>query len=276
MLQHLEIDVTDDDQFLQINGQPVFPPPETLIPMALEAEQIRSSDGAHTEPLRLGYALEILPSISEVTDVVLTPIQLTILDIQGVSVEVDTLKIDLIQTWGQIHIAGIDTIPYSQSPGVDQCTNSICRLRAITADRLRRIIDAARARASQAKSWVKNGCPGMKHAHPGAEEHHTEWHHPHTHHRQGHFRQFVDQTVHLFILPALLGIAGGLVACALGMLVGHALARCMISRSGREGRRLEPENLEAAVERDEKDALMDSGEMPPEYEDVEVVVVEEK
>lgn len=270
LYKHLDIDITDDDRLLRINGQPVFPPPQTFSPIVLEAEQVRSSDGVHSQPLRLGYALEILPSITEVTDVILTPIQLTILDLQGISVGVDTVKIDLIQTWGHMHIAKVDTIAYTQSPGADQCRTSICRLRAIIADRLQKMVDAAKAHAGKAKTWIKTGCAGRKHAQANAEQDPTRGHVPHTRHRHNRLRHFVHQTVHFFILPVCFGILGGLAACGIGMLVGQGLARCISYRSR------QVENVESAVEQDEKDVLMDHGEMPPQYEVLDVVVVEEK
>ena len=274
-LKHLEFDITDDDQFLQINGQPIFPPPKTLIPVALTASQTRTSDQSTTEPLRLGYALEVLQTKSEVTDITLTPLQLTILDLNGVSVQVDTVKLDLIQSWGHLHIARITRIPCSQSPGANVCCTSMCRLRAIIANRLRKMIAAAKARAGNAKTWIKNGCSGKKPAQADAEQGHQ---HPYRQGRHGHarLRHFFRQTVHFFVLPALFGVAGGLVACALGMLIGQALASCLNRRSRRQGARGLVRDGEIAIQDDEKDVLVENGEMPPQYEDVDVIVVEEK
>jgi hypothetical protein len=272
-LQHLEFDITDDDQFLQINGQPVFPPPKTLIPISLTATQIRTTDSSHSAPLRLGYAFEVLPTKSEVTDVTLTPIQFTILDLEGVPVKVDTVKLDLIQSWGHRHIARVSTIPYAQSPGADQCTTSICRLRAIIANRLRKMIESAKSGAGKATTWIKNGCPGRKRPHAGAEYVHEKAHpHHDAHHRLGRLRHFFTKMIHIFVVPALLGFWGGLVICSLGLLVGHALVRRFKRRSNRDS----PRNVEDALEDDEKDALVENGELPPQYEDVEVIVVEEK
>lgn len=284
--QHLEFDITDDDHFLHINGQPVFPPPKTLIPVALTAAQIRTSDQSTTEPLRLGYALEVSQTKSDVTDITLHPIQLTILDLNGVAVKVDTVKLDVIQSWGKLHIARITRIPYAQSPGAGICTTSLCRLRAIIATRLRQMIDAARTHAGNAKTWIKNGCSGRKHA-PGnvQQDQQNPPHHGHGHHGQGRLRRFFQKTVHFsgqvihfFILPALFGVAGGLVACALGMLVGQAVASCMNRRSRRAGAGVAALTAdgEIAISDEEKDVLVENGEMPPQYEDVDVVVVEEK
>jgi hypothetical protein len=254
-LQHLEFDITDDDHFLQINGQPVFPPPRTLIPIALKAEQIRKSDQSHTKPLRLGYAMEVLPTISEVTDISVTPIQFTVLDLQGLVVRVDTVRVDLVQSWGKMHIARITQIPYAESPGANQCTTSICRLRYIIANRLRKMIEAAKAHAGKAKTWIKNGCGGRKHAQAGAKSAHKNSH-SNVHDRHGRVRHFIKKAVLFFVPAAVFGI----------------LFYCRNRRSRGEGAR----GLEAAIEDDEKDALVENGEMPPQYEDVDVIVVEEK
>ncbi|KAF7513532.1 hypothetical protein GJ744_008826 [Endocarpon pusillum] len=280
----LDLDITDDDQFLQINGQPVYPPPRTLIPVALKAPEIQTSDQSQSQPLRLGYALEVLPAMTEVSDVTLTPIELTVLDLEGVSVNVDTVKIDLIQSWGHMHIARVTRLPYAESPGANVCTTSICRLRAIIANRLRKMVQSAKAHAGKAKTWIKNTCSGWKH--PKADAEHKDHINaepkdcmkPHRHlhhglHRHGRFRHFVEQTVHFFVLPAIFGVMGGLLACALGMLVGQALAYLLNRRSRRD---LGSQIIETVVEADEKDALMESGEMPPQYADVDIVVVEQK
>jgi hypothetical protein len=147
-------------------------------------------------------------------------------------------------------------------------------LRAIIANRIRKMIDAARSGAGKAKTWIKNGCPGRKQAQVNAEQKHQKSHHHHKHHAHGRLRHFLKQTIHFFVLPAMFGIMGGLLACAFGMLIGQAVASCMNRRCRRAGE--ESGNTEAAVEDDEKDGLMENGEMPPQYENVDVIVVEEK
>jgi hypothetical protein len=237
----------------------------------LKAEQIRKSDQSHTKPLRLGYAIEVLPTISEVTDISVVPIQFTVLDLQGVVVKVDTVKVDLVQSWGKLHIARITQIPYAESPGANQCTTSICRLRYIVANRLRKMIEAAKAHAGKAKTWIKNGCGGRKQAPAGAESAHKNSHY-NGHYRHGRVHHFIKQAIVFFVPAAVFGILGGLLACAVGMMVGRGLAFCLNRRSRDQGAR----GLEAAIEDDEKDALVENGEMPPQYEDVDIIVVEEK
>jgi hypothetical protein len=63
---------------------------------------------------------------------------------------------------------------------------------------------------------------------------------------------------------------GGLLECALGMMIGQGLAYLLHRWEGAV------RNVEAAMEVDEKDGLMVGEEFPPQYEVVDVVVVEEK
>ncbi len=251
---------------------------------------MRPLDQAQTKPLRLGYALEVLPAVTEVSDIALTPIHFTVLDLEGISVRVDTVKIDLVQSWGHMHIARITRIPYAESPGANVCITSICRLRAIIANRIRKMAEAAKAHAGKAKTWIKNTCSGWRHSKVDAE--HKDDHmnaepkdckdaqpkgdmkQPHRlHHGHGRFRHFVRQTLHFFVLPAIFGVIGGLLACSLGMLVGQALAY-LLNRRARDDR--VSQTIEAAVDADEKAALMEGAETLPQYEDVDVVVVEQK
>ena len=110
-------------------------------------------------------------------------------------------------------------------------------------------------------------------------------HHHHkqhkAHHGDGRFRHFVKQTLHFVLLPVILGVAGGLVGglltCALGIAVCRVLAYVMRRRSSAQ--RLGRDD-EEAVQADEKDELMmmvdADEELPPQYEVVGVVMVEEK
>lgn len=134
------------------------------------------------------------------------------------------------------------------------------------------MVESAKDHAGKAKTWIKSGCSGWKHAQAGAEQDQMKSYHK-AHPGHGRVRHFIKQALHFFVLPAIFGVIGGLLACALGMMVGQALAYLLNRRSSRERF---PRNVEAAMEADEKDALMEGGEMPPQYEDVDVVMIEDK
>lgn len=63
-------------------------------------------------------------------------------------------------------------------------------------------------------------------------------------------------------------------ASAVGMLVGQSLVYLWF-RFHRRGQRGNARIVEIAVAEDEKDALVDTQELPPQYEDVEAVSVED-
>jgi hypothetical protein len=62
-------------------------------------------------------------------------------------------------------------------------------------------------------------------------------------------------------------------ASAVGMLVGQVLVYLWF-RFHRGGQRGNIRIVEVAVSEDEKDALVEAGDLPPQYEDVEAVIVE--
>lgn len=221
--------------------------------------------------------MEILPAVSfEHEKGKILTLQLTILDIEGAPVNVDTLKIDLVRNIGRLTVAKISNIPFAQSPGAAECTTPLCRLRAIIVARVRAMLEAAKARADAAGAWIKSGCRGKKnggsrHGQTAGDRPH---HHHHGHHKMHRFAHILRQTLRFFIIPALLGVIGGLVASAVGMLVGQALVYLWF-RFHRGGQRGNVRVDEVAVSEDEKDALVEIEDLPPHYEDVEIVVVED-
>ena len=273
----------EENTRLQINGETVFSLDAPIKPVALTAPQIRKSDSTPSHPLRLGYALEILPAkaFSDKKGEII-PLQFTILDLEGSPVHVDTVKIDLYRNVGGLTIAKISNIPFAQSPGAAECSTSLCRLRAILASRVRAMLEAAKARAQAAGAWVKakGGCRDKKNGewrhgqNAGDRPHHRGHHGHHAHHNMHRFGHILRQTLRFFIIPALLGVIGGLMASAVGMLVGQALVYLWF-RVHRGGQRGNIRIVEVAVTDDEKDALVESGELPPQYEDVEAVIVED-
>jgi hypothetical protein len=243
----------------------------------LTAHQVRVSDSTPSRPLRLGYVIEVLPAVSfEHEKGKIIALQLTILSLDGAPVQVETVKIDLLRNIGGLSVAKISNIPFAQSPGAMECTTSLCRLRAIVIARVRSILEAAKARAHAASAWVNSGCRGKKNG--GSRHGQAAGSHPHHGHHKQHkmhrFGHILHQTLRFFIIPALLGVIGGLIASAVGMLVGQSLVYLWF-RFHRRGQRGNVRIVEVAVAEDEKDALVDAQELPPQYEDVEAVTVEE-
>ncbi|KIW29045.1 uncharacterized protein PV07_04891 [Cladophialophora immunda] len=297
---HLEFEI-DSQLGLTINDLPIFSsdPNTASIPYIISAPQIRVEDGQQTDPVQLDFAWERLTPITstEEPDKRIHPIRFTILGLQGYPVKVDTIAIDLLQTPDQTSIARITTIPFEDTPGATTCDTtsrwSLCRLRAIIAARLQAIMEAAKARASTAtKGWMSDGSKGCrgrkgpktfgsKHAEGPRHGHHKGGPHHHGHHRHHRFHRFghmLHQTLRFFVIPALLGVIGGLMASAIGMLVGQMISYLWI-RFHRNGQRGTASHdirvIEIVVDEEEKDALIMSSQIdselppPPEYKDVE-------
>lgn len=228
---------------------------------------------------RLSFALERLePVRSENEEEMLIPVRLTILAVGGESVKVDTVSIHLLQTAEELIIMDVGTIPFERTPGSGSCEGasswSLCRLAAIVKARLATVMATAKAHAQN--GW--RGC--HKHGLGGRHGRHGQ-HKKHGHHRH-HWRAYrighvIHQTIRFFIIPALLGVIGGLMASAVGMLVGQIIVALWIRfrRGGRRGNASQQARLmEVIVVEDEKEVLLEDDlppqyEVPPKYQDVE-------
>ena len=258
-------------------------PPFT--PRALVAQQVRVSDGSRSAPIPLGHALEIFqefqPEKEPETSVI--GAKFTILDLNGRPVKVDTVKLTLLQrqteTGTKLHLLGLETIPFEQTPGSDSCEGqakwSLCRLRAIIQARVSQLVAAAKSHAQAAHKWIKvpgKGCHGGTRGKHGAQKPHHR-HHGHGLHRLMHrFGRMLHRVIRFFVVPALLGVIGGLIASAIGMLVGQLIVYLWI-RFRRNGERGPVRHGEVILEVDEKDGLLDvEGDIPPAYEDATVVM----
>ena len=260
--------------------------PQTV---SLVARQRRLDTGERTMDLPLDFVLERLPTIEEYSPrrnthrkpgPVITPLRFTVVGIAGRPVKVDTLAIDLVQTGREgFKVGRVTPVPFSKTPGAESCEGeaawSYCRVKAIIRSRVLETIRAMREQGRQAKELTStHGCGKLR-----------VWHASRRHHK---YAKMLHSTLRFFVIPALLGVIGGLVASAVGMVVGQ-VAVLFWARFGRE--QVERRSGGSVVRRrivitsDAKDYLLLSGSEeeelpspPPRYEDLEagVVVVEEK
>jgi len=115
----------------------------------------------------------------------------------------------------------------------------------------------------------------MHHEHDQAA-HHGPHHGPHHGHHAHRFGRLLHQTLRFFVIPALLGVIGGLLASAIGMLAGQFIAFLWI-RYHRGGRRGTVREVEIVIEEDEKAALIIDGDIaPPEYQDLESIAAQDE
>lgn len=207
-----------------------------------------------------------------------------------------------------VRIEGAD-FDNSQNDACATASNpSVCRLRAMITDRLSRMIEEARARAASMRSWMKTDAPapgnkapkkpcsgsgrgkfGKDHPHGGPPSKGPDGrphrgppgegprgshgpHGPHHgHHSRGHkISQVINHVLRNFVVPAMFGIAGGLAASALGIMVGQSIVY-LWCRFGRGGRRGQVENVrihEVEIADGEKEGLMAAAEEDlPRYEE---------
>lgn len=151
-----------DDGLLLANGHQVFPPPP---PTTINAVQRRESDGEESDPIPLGYALEIMPlPTPPEEEVELLEIRFTILDLDSHPVPLDTVAISLIHDRdGSIYMAKTDveeTAPNRVS--WKQCRGKPSCLRKLLFDRMRDLFAAAKTRMLGMKSRLAGpkGCHG--------------------------------------------------------------------------------------------------------------------
>lgn len=289
---HLEFD-THEHGF-QVNGHPLYPfaAAQAASTTLVKATQIRKDTQERSIEFPLNFAMEILPTVTSPhkDNVELVPVEFTVLAMNGIPVKVPTISIKMVKTPNDEYvIAKVTTIPFNETPGAETCETSsswsFCRVRAIFAARIKSMLELAKEHTNKAHEWVQTktkGCKGKRphsfgHPHHGPNhdqdnehEHRPHHHHGshHKHHRYHRVGHMLHQTFRFFIIPALLGIVGGLAASAIGMLVGQAIVFLWI-RTYRNGERGPLRVQEIVIVDDEKDRLLDeTDEALPVYEDV--------
>ncbi|GES65966.1 hypothetical protein ATEIFO6365_0012035800 [Aspergillus terreus] len=280
----LSLNFSIDNGFLLANGHQIFPPPP---PTLITAIQRRLSDGEESEPIPLGYAVEMTPLPSppeEPLDMV--EVRFTVLDLDGHPVPLDTVAISLIHDMnGNLYMAKTDIeettpdrISWKQCRGKPRC------LRRLLFDRMRALFAAAKARML-GLGRKPSGCGGRPHHPPHPDGFAPDRMSPedmdrmadgpgrphHHHHNMHHFhhakwRHTFARMVRFIVVPAILGVSAGLTASALGMLVGQTLVY-LWQRYRRSGRQ---ESVERGDD-SEKEALIadDADDLPPAYNDDE-------
>ena len=252
----------------------------------IKAHQIRKDTLQQSSEAPINFAMEIMPPIPSPhkDSVSLIPVDFTVLAINGVPVKVNTISLKLIQPpHGGLVIVHAEEIPFAKTAGADTCevtqSWSLCRIRAIVIARLKSMMEATKNKTNQVQGWVKEktGCGKgegrrgfWRHPHPPQTdgEHSHRHHGHHGHHIQPQVGDMLQSTMRFFIVPALLGIIGGLAASAIGMLAGQAIVLIWMKayRSNQRGP-LRVIQQEVVVEADEKDGLLQEDESLPIYED---------
>lgn len=301
---HLEFDTHENG--LQVNGHPIYPFEAALQARStlVKATQIRKDTHERSVDFPLNFVADAsAPVTSPDNDgIQLISIEFTILGLNGIPVKVPTISIKLIKTpHNEYVITQLLVVPFHKTPGAKTCESStswsLCRVKAILAAHLKSMIEAAKERCHKMQAWIEQrpkGCKGKRpHAsgphphddHENKHHHNPEDHPPHHHHNNnqlgGHGKHhkyhrvghMLHQMVRFFVIPAFLGIIGGLAASAIGMLVGQAIVFFWV-RTYRNGQRgpLRARQEEIIIVEGEKDGLLEEVEEAlPEYTDIVVV-----
>ncbi|KAJ5576225.1 hypothetical protein N7535_003151 [Penicillium sp. DV-2018c] len=221
----LTLDFSVADNALLANGRQIFPPAQPLPILAVQ----QNEDREVSPPIPLGYALEIMSTGTPDEGYELLDIRLTILDLDAHPVPVDTVAIIVLQDpAGELFITRTEIVNTSGSDfsSWKECHGKVKCLHELLVTRIRGLLAGARDRLmAMAKSGAKT-CHG-KHKgkptiHPGS--HGFASAHPHQHHQYGDaFARTFSRAVHFILVPAVIGVLAGLIASAIGMLVGQAV-----------------------------------------------------
>jgi hypothetical protein len=246
-----------------------FAPPRQA---SLVAKQRRKDTGATTPDFPIDYVLERLEAIYAPEDPskAVVPIKLTIVGFGGHPVKVDTIAIDILQMPGTMQVMRVERVPFSQTPGAQSCEGqsswSYCRVKAIVIARILETVKMMREKAHEAKAWTKT-CGHMAQGQHGHHGHHYR-------HRAHRWARMLHSTLRFFVIPALLGVIGGLIVSAIGMLVGQFIVFLWMRTARRDqysSLQDYDEVIEIVIEDDEKDGFLDSDAdlppPPPRYED---------
>jgi len=294
----LTFSTSEDRQSLSLNGVNFFPATYNNLAHPVKTKQVIKPGEVVTSNIQpfdgelgLSYSLEVKPDIVE-EGLVLTPLYMQILGLDGKMINVDTIIIPILKmSNGDLALAEIKTTPSPVNPGEDQCTTIMCRIRAILMGKLQAARLAA-IKAMEKMRGAKNGCmrklgfkvpapaaqpapkkgPKVhggpekfkgkvpaKDAAPGEEHKHGHGGKPHgpkNHHGKKSFWCSVKRVLRHIVLPIFIGIAAGMAASAVGMVIGQLVIMLWARYRRASGR-----GTYAAVEQTEEQGL-------PKYDDV--------
>ncbi|KAL3480452.1 hypothetical protein BJX99DRAFT_220265 [Aspergillus californicus] len=284
---YLSVKFTIDDGFLLANDRQIFPPAP---PAPITAVQ-RRLDGEESEPVPLGYAVEMMPLPSppdEPFDFV--QVRFTVLDLNGYPVPLDTIAITMVHDpEGSLFIVGTDIEETADRESWRKCGGKSKCLHRFLVHRIRTMFAAAKERLIG--MFKGKGCSDVPPPPPPPHfppHHHGEFddfsfaedgeprhgHHghppPHFHHDKFHktWERTLHRVMRFIVVPAILGVLAGLAASAVGMLVGQ-LAVFMWRRYRRSSRE---ETGEDGFVYEKAGLMTDSAdELPPAYSDDEVL-----
>lgn len=274
---------------LTINGVQVYPHTPSI--ELLTASQVlagiptTSADGTTSgieEVQTLGYEIFIRP-IAKANDrdqLELIGVRLQIVEIADMFVDgLPSVELQLVKTKeGKLMIASLNTAPTSnpKPEAGKKCASTLCKWRAMLSGKLAGI-KSGMGCGSKASGGKAPGKHPHSNGRPGSHGHHG----PHRHHRHHGFTRFLHAlksvAIHILV-PVFVGIAVGMTASIIGMVVGHTLVFLWRTfyRRGQKGSYSKVQQRECTLEDDNEEtkSFLEHHGPPPVYEDV--ILVEEK
>lgn len=244
-------------------------------PVDVEAVVHRQPEGQASPPIHLGYAFELLPTqASNDVDAKLVTFLFTVIEVSGYPVPIDPIQIAAIQAKGDLFLVNAEVAETPRSPiSWRDCRRGPKCLKDLLIARIGQIMAAAKARAHYAASRLPfKGCHGKKPAHgapaPGnpnmaPQQGSHGMNNYHAYH-SGFARAF-SRALRSIVVPAVLGLSAGVIACSIGMLIGRGIAALWIRcRRGSSRQIVDAEQGDEV----EKEPLVDEeDDFPPEYDD---------
>lgn len=262
-----------EDALLLANGRQIFPPPP---PSTITAVQHRVPDGAKSDPIPLGYALEVMPLAASEDEpaVELLAVRFTVLDLDGYPVPLNTVVINLVHDGkGNFYIAKTDIEETAPNPvSWRQCHGKPSCLRTLLFNRMRALFASAKSRVFGMASKMRGSKGCHKLNRPDAWTQGQPGHANHPHNQMQHMyraglERTVSQIVHFVLIPAILGILAGLTASAIGMLVGQVIVALWLRYRRSKGQQSNA-SLEQGSESEKQGLMAESAdELSPAYTD---------
>lgn len=285
----LEMKIVSAGNTLTFNDVPFFPLQNPTLPPTLFVSQKKKDGQASTMNgfegnLRLSYSVEYNEKHFE--DNSLVTILMTIMGLDGQMIKVDNIEIKAIrEADGKLTLHSINTIPASPDSPDAKCEDILCRVFTKLITGMKKAKTSAKGAAHKMKCFCvkcfhklaghkhhhKGGKAGVPHRRPDGTVElptHIQFK-PAGHHAPHHHHSFLAKmglvlrtTVKVVFVPILIGVAFGMAASAMGMLVGQAIVFLWM-----KFRRTPETGAYERIDTDEKDA-------PPAYQDAQVVEAE--
>ncbi|KAK4697683.1 hypothetical protein P7C71_g451, partial [Lecanoromycetidae sp. Uapishka_2] len=283
----LEMKFDSDGKVLKFNGVPFYPisdptlPPILFVSQKKKEGQVSNMEGFDGN-LRISYSMEY--DEKKFKDASLVTMTMTVMGLDGQMIRVDNLEIKAFKSPdGTLKLLSITPVTPSPDSPDAKCENVLCRVFTKLLTGVKKAKSSAKGAAHKMKCFcVKcfhkltghkhphhhKGMHGVPHRRPDgnvelpshihvkpAGQH---GHHGHHHHHRGFFGRMIGvlrTTFKVVLIPILIGVAFGMAASALGMVVGQAIVFLWMKF------RRTPEAAYEPLDTDEKDA-------PPAYQDV--------